>query len=149
MIERYRSKTDSFGLPQENIEVVVGNLLSDPPHPSSLTSEEFRDFDLITVGQALHFFPSAAEAVEQLAGRLKPDGVLFIQDLYAEEGRKADTGGKQRPRGYTKDDIKVLMDSAGLEEFRLEVLPEMEVELPSEVVLRVRYFLARAVRPPS
>jgi hypothetical protein len=87
--------------------------------------------------------------VEQLAGRLKPDGVLFIQDLYAEEDRKADTGGKQRPRGYTEDDIKVLMDSAGLEEFRLEVLPEMEVELPSEVVLRVRYFLARAVRPPS
>jgi SAM-dependent methyltransferase len=149
MIERYRSKTESFGLPQEHIEVVVGNLLSDPPQPSSLTSEEFRDFDLITVGQALHFFPSTAEAVKQLAGRLKPDGVLFIQDLYVEEDEDADTGGKQRPRGYAEDDVKVLMDDAGLVEFRFEVLPEMEVELPSEEVLKVKYFIARAVRPPS
>jgi hypothetical protein len=149
MIERYRSKTDSFGLPQENIEVVVGNLLSDPPHPSPLTSEEFRDFDLITVSQALHSFFSAAEAVDQLAGCLTSDGVPFIQDLYAEENKRAENGGKKRPRGYTEDDVKVLMDGAGLVEFRFEVLSEMEVELPSEVVLRVRYFLARAVRPPS
>jgi SAM-dependent methyltransferase len=145
MIERYKANTDNFGLPQDEVNAVVGNLLLDPPEPPSLAGAEYCDFDLITVGQALHFFPSAGEAVRCLSKLLKPGGVLFIQDLYVNERKIEGAGGKKRPRGYTEDGMKALMSGAGLEEFRFEVLgEEFDVELPSEEVMKVQYFIAGA-----
>jgi SAM-dependent methyltransferase len=148
MIERYKSNATSFGLSQDKINAVVGNLLSDSPEPSSLASGEYRDFDLITVGSALHHFGSTEEAMKQLAKRLKPGGALFVQDLYPDQDRDGSDSAKTRPRGYTEADMQKLMEEAGLEGFKFEVLPgDIEVELPNEEMIMIRCFIARATKP--
>ena len=106
MIDRYKTNIDSFGLAPGKVEAVVGNLLSDPP---SLVGEEYRGFDLITLGAALHHFPSAADAVRLLAERLKPGGVLYIQDLHTshdEHGAAKSNGDGKRPYGYEEADVR-------------------------------------------
>jgi hypothetical protein len=87
MIERYKSNATSFGLPQDKINVVVGNLLSDSPEPSSLAGENYRDFDLIAVGSALDHFGSTEEAMKQ-------GGALLVQDLYSDQGRDGSGSAK-------------------------------------------------------
>jgi SAM-dependent methyltransferase len=148
MIDRYEANGGSFGLERENVEALTGDLLSVSPVPSFLVGERYRDFDLITVGQALHFFPSTEEAVKCLAGRLKTGGVLFVQDLYADESGDRSDGAKKRPRGYTEKYTREFMEGAGLSDFKFEVLPEeLEVELLSVEIMKVQYFIARVVKP--
>jgi SAM-dependent methyltransferase len=151
MVERYNNNVDEFGLAREKVAATVGNLLSDPPEPSSLEDEEYKGFDLITVGAALHHFPSAEDAVRLLGKRLKPGGVLFIQDLYsyvASEGFQE--AGKAKHPGLKESDMASLMEKAGLTDFEYEVLQEtFEIELPSGEVGQIRCFIARAARPSN
>jgi SAM-dependent methyltransferase len=134
MIERY--KTEMHGC-EYMVDARVGDLMDG--------SEELADvgkFDLITVGAALHHFPSAEEAVKRLAMRLRAGGVLYIQDLL-DGGENGEQMGK-RPPGYTMEGMRRMMEGAGLVEFEFEVLMQgMEVELLSEEVLKVSCFAAR------
>ena len=151
MIEKYINNIDTFGLTREKIAGTVGNLLSDPIEPSSLDSEEYRDFDLITVGAALHHFPSAKDALRLLGQRLKPGGVLLIQDLYSYVVSEAvQETGKAKHTQQKESDMASMMREAGLVGFRFEVLQgNFEIELPSEEVGQIQCFMARAARPLS
>ncbi|EUC38914.1 hypothetical protein COCCADRAFT_352 [Bipolaris zeicola 26-R-13] len=64
------------------ITTAVGNLFDkSDPNPSSLDAAEFRDFDLATVGFGFHHFEDVVYAAQQLKERLKPGGVLVINDF--------------------------------------------------------------------
>ncbi|KAF2027407.1 S-adenosyl-L-methionine-dependent methyltransferase [Setomelanomma holmii] len=146
MIEKYKAKIDELGPSQKSTMAFAGNLLSDPLEPSTLADERLNDFHLITVGAALHHFPSSEDAVRRLAKRLRPGGILYIQDLF-DDGHQEGTDRKG-PRGFTLDELRSILSNAELVNFRFEVLPEaLEVELPSEEVLKVRFFVARAMKP--
>ncbi|KAI4697478.1 uncharacterized protein J4E84_000608 [Alternaria hordeiaustralica] len=151
MIEKYINNIDTFGLRRENIAGTVGNLLSDPIEPSSLDSEEYSNFDLITVGAALHHFPSAKDALRILGQRLKPGGVLLVQDLYSYVVSEAmQETGKAKHTQQKESDMASMMREAGLVGFRFEVLQgNFEIELPSEEVGQIQCFMARAARPLS
>ncbi|KAI4955269.1 hypothetical protein J4E91_001127 [Alternaria rosae] len=151
MIEKYIKNIDTFGLTREKIAFMVGNLLSDPPEPSSLDSEEYSDFDLITVSAALHHFPSAKDALRLLGRRLKPGGVLLIQDLYSYVTSEAvQEAGKARHPQQKESDMASMMREAGLIDFHFEMLQgNFEIELPSEEVGQIRCFIARGARPLS
>ncbi|KAI5376547.1 hypothetical protein J4E82_004768 [Alternaria postmessia] len=134
MIERYRNNMNEFGPGREKIAAIVGNLLLEPPERALLADEEYQNFNLITVGSALHHFPSAEDAVRLLDGRLKPGGVLFIQDLYSHLSSEAvQQSGQVKPPQYKEGEMKKLMEKAGLGDFKFEILQEnLEIELPSE-----------------
>ena len=151
MIERYINNIDTFGLTREKIAGTVGNLLSDPIEPSSLDSEEYSDFDLIAVGAALHHFPSAKDALRLLGQRLKPGGVLLIQDLHSYViSETIQEAGKAKHPQQKESDMASMMREAGLVDFRFEVLQgKFEIELPSEEVGQIQCFMARAARPLS
>jgi hypothetical protein len=52
-----------------------------------------------------------------------------------------------RPRGFTFDELRSVMSSAGLVDFRFEVLPDaFEMELPNAGVVKIRCFIARAMK---
>lgn len=109
MMDTYKTNFDSFGIAPEKVESAVGSLLSEP---SSLAGEEYQGFDLVTVGAALHHFPSAADAVRLLAGRLEPGGVLCTQDLHTsyDKHRAAESnGGGKRPYGSEEADVRGFM----------------------------------------
>lgn len=151
MIERYRNNTNEFGPGREKVAAIVGNLLLEPPEPALLADEEYQNFDLITVGSALHHFPSAEDAVRLLGGWLKPGGVLFVQDLYNHLSSEAvQQSGQVKPPQYKEGDMKKHMEKAGLGDFKFEILQEnLKIELPSEEVCQVQCFIARAARPLS
>jgi SAM-dependent methyltransferase len=149
MITKYTAGMKELVLEHKNVKAIVGNLLCDPPEPVSLAGDEYHNFDLITVGAALHHFPSAAQAIERLATRLRPGGVIYIQDFLEEHDHKTnDIQSGKRPRGYSLDGMRSFMDAAGLVDFGFDVFPnEMSVELMSEEVLKIRCFAARAMKP--
>ncbi|KAH7400997.1 S-adenosyl-L-methionine-dependent methyltransferase [Phaeosphaeria sp. MPI-PUGE-AT-0046c] len=143
MVDRYRARIGELGDIHEGTKVVVGDLLLDSVESPALAGREFFDFDLVAVGAALHHFPDPARAVEVLARRLKLGGVLYVQDLFHNGGQ---TGEEEKgPRGYTEEEMRAMMDGAGLGDFKFESLPgETEIELLSEEVVRVKLFVTRA-----
>jgi SAM-dependent methyltransferase len=146
MIDKYKSNMDELGVQHKNTLAVVGDLLSDPPDPQALADAQYHGFDLITVGAALHHFPNTEDAVKRLAERLRPGGVLFIQDKF-DNGHHDASGGKG-PRGFTEEELGAVMSSAALVEFQFEVLPnKVDVELLDEEVVSIWCFIGRAMKP--
>jgi SAM-dependent methyltransferase len=146
MIDKYKSNMDLLGVQHGNTHAVVGDLLSDLPKPRALADAQYHGFDLITVGAALHHFPNTENAVERLAERLRPGGVLYIQDKFDDGNRGASVS--QGPRGFTKEGLEDIMSSAGLVGFGFEVLPnKVDVELLDEKVVSIQCFIGRAVKP--
>jgi hypothetical protein len=48
------------------------------------------------------------------------------------------------------DELRPVMSGAGLVDFRFEVLPnEFEIEFPSEELVKMRWFIARAMKPAT
>jgi hypothetical protein len=106
--------------------------------PASIADEIYH---LITVGAGLRHLPDPEGTVKCLAERLRSGGVLFLQDLFDDER------GSKRRRGSTLDELRSLTSGAGLVNFRFEVLPdEVEVEMLCGEVVRMKCFVARAVK---
>ncbi|EUC50490.1 hypothetical protein COCMIDRAFT_81784 [Bipolaris oryzae ATCC 44560] len=82
MISTYTSRFASVSPQPITITTAVGNLFDkSDPNPSSLDAPEFRDFDLATVGFGFHHFEDVVYAASQLKERLRPGGVLVINDF--------------------------------------------------------------------
>jgi SAM-dependent methyltransferase len=142
MIDRYKARIDELGPRHKDTQAVVGNLLSNPVELQSLVDNEFFDFDLITLGAALHAFPDPEHAVKALAERLRPGGVLYVQDKFDDGGERGEEA--KGPKGFTEAGVRALMRGAGLNEFGFELVEgETQVELPSEEVVNVKLFTAK------
>jgi SAM-dependent methyltransferase len=127
MVEMYNKRIGELGGKHKDTCAVVGNLLEE--HEVL----EGEGFDLITVGAALHAFPSAGDAVKCLASRLAPGGVLFVQDRFDD--------GEYGGRGP-------MMSAAELEGVRFEVLPEkLEIEVMDGKVVSIWCLVARGMKP--
>ncbi|KAF2119072.1 S-adenosyl-L-methionine-dependent methyltransferase [Lophiotrema nucula] len=148
MVERYnKNKTTWDVAPGFVSSAIVGNLLS---NPVTIEDRMYEAFDLITVGAALHHFPSAVEAVTRLAQLLRPGGVLLIQDLYSNREEKGTSvvGDRRKPHYFHEDEMKQTMEAGGLVDFRMEVYPQIfELELPNGDVRKIECFIARAAQP--
>lgn len=143
MVDRYKSRIPELGASHKDTQALVGDLLSDPVEPQVLMGSEFFNFDLITVGAALHAFSDPAKAIKVLAERLAPGGVLYVQDKFDDGGERGE--GAKGPKGFTEVDMRELMGAAGLYEFGFELVEGgLEVELPSEEVVGFEVFLAKA-----
>ena len=148
MIRKFLECYKEFDLASDKITALEGNLLVEPAEPATLDSDEYRDFDLITVGAALHHFPSAEESLRLLGKRLKAGGVLFISDLHDERNKGEDDPRRPGPKGYKKEEFVGLATKAGLVDVRFEILAEMlEIELLDEQVVKIECFVATARRP--
>jgi SAM-dependent methyltransferase len=137
MVEMYNKRIGELGGKHKDTCAVVGNLLEE--HEVL----EGEGFDFITVGAALHAFPSAGDAVKCLASRLAPGGVLFVQDRFDD----GEYGGRG-PRGFTEEGMRSMMSAAELEGVRFEVLPEkLEIEVMDGKVVSIWCLVARAMKP--
>ncbi|KAF5846662.1 hypothetical protein GGP41_004740 [Bipolaris sorokiniana] len=95
MISTYTSRFASAFPQPLTITTAVGNLFDKSDlNPSSLDAPEFRDFDLATVGFGFHHFEDVVYAAKQLKERLRPGGVLVINDFLEGGDVLADEDGK-------------------------------------------------------
>jgi SAM-dependent methyltransferase len=138
MVEMYKSRIGELGGRHKDTRAVVGDLLQD-----DTAADEHRDFELITVGAALHAFPSAEDAVKSLAKRLAPGGVLFVQDRFDD----GEYGGRG-PRGFKEHGMRSYMSDAGLSAVKFEVLPEkLDIEVLDGEMASIWCFIARGMKP--
>lgn len=86
------------GLSSDTVHAVHGDLFNkDDPAPKDLEAPEWKDFDIATVGFGFHHFEDVVHSARQLLLRLKPGGVLVINDFLEGGDMKADEQGKMIP----------------------------------------------------
>ena len=88
MVAKYNARAAEAGLSAEQMSAVRADLLAADPAASepAIQGDEFFDFDVAVVANAMHHFKDPKLAVERLVGRLKPGGVLVVLDWPIEEG---------------------------------------------------------------
>jgi SAM-dependent methyltransferase len=82
MVSIYNTRARDAGLSEDVVNAVVGDLFDKQnPNPKELSGAEFFNFDLATVGFGFHHFEDVVHSAKQLKERLKPGGVLVINDF--------------------------------------------------------------------
>ena len=90
MVTRYRGLAANSSIASvKNATARAGNLLTKAELPVELTGPELEDFSIAAVAAALHHFEDPALAIEKLAARVKPSGILLIIDFVEEAGVSA------------------------------------------------------------
>ncbi|KAL1605413.1 hypothetical protein SLS60_004963 [Paraconiothyrium brasiliense] len=92
MVASYNARARAAGLSASTIEAVVGDLF-DTRNPSP-TGAEWEGFDLATASFAFHHFEDVVHAARCLKDRLRPGGVLMINDFLEGGDLKADEKGE-------------------------------------------------------
>lgn len=108
MLARYRATADQLGLSESQMMTIQGNLLTHTVDFQSLnpsmTQEQLSNFDLVAICMALHHVDDLELAVQRLADRLRPGGVLFIID-WAQKGAHTVLTDNNRQNDGTIDSI--------------------------------------------
>jgi SAM-dependent methyltransferase len=95
MVSAYNSRAEAAGLAPSIVHAVVGDLFDKAnSSPAHLTGKEWQDFDIATVGFGFHHFEDVVHAARQLKERLRPGGVLVINDFLEGGDLLADEEGK-------------------------------------------------------
>jgi SAM-dependent methyltransferase len=94
MVSTYNSRATSS--PSSSaVRAVVGDLFDkSDPFPAALSDAEWTDFDIATVGFGFHHFEDVVYSAKQLLGRLRPGGVLVINDFLEGGDLRADEEGR-------------------------------------------------------
>ncbi|KAH6618739.1 S-adenosyl-L-methionine-dependent methyltransferase [Boeremia exigua] len=96
MVASYKSRAASAGLPPSTVDAVVGNLFDkEDLQPAHLAGEEWWGFDLAAVGFGFHHFEDVVHAARQLKERLRPGGVLVINDFLEGADMRAGPNGEK------------------------------------------------------
>jgi SAM-dependent methyltransferase len=94
MISTFNNRMKDAGLSPERVHAVNGNLFDKAdPTPSEFTGQEWQNFDIATVGFGFHHFEDVVHAAKQLKLRLRPGGVLVINDFLEGGDVEADDEG--------------------------------------------------------
>ena len=96
MVATYNSRVEAASLSSESVHAVEGDLFDKfNPSPPSFDTPEWRDFDIATVGFGFHHFEDVVHSARQLKERLRPGGVLVINDFVEGGDVLADEDGKE------------------------------------------------------
>lgn len=155
MVDEFNRNAAAMGL-SDKVTGHKADLLVDSV-AEEFSGPTFSNFDVLAVSMALHHFEHPDRALQQLAKRLKPDGVCFIIDLVPQEGHGHGHGhGKHegefgeashtvKTHGFSREDMQRLFQGAGLNvKFEFEVLPEPLVFTKEDQTVDKTVFIARA-----
>jgi SAM-dependent methyltransferase len=94
MVAIYNARARAAELPPSKINAAVGDLFDkDNQNPAAFQDKEYQNFDLATVGFGFHHFEDVVHAARSLKERLRPGGVLVINDFLEGGDLKADENG--------------------------------------------------------
>ncbi|KAF1851764.1 S-adenosyl-L-methionine-dependent methyltransferase [Cucurbitaria berberidis CBS 394.84] len=98
MVSSYNNRAREANLSEATVNAVVGNLFDkSDPSPSAFSGPEWQNFDLATVGFGFHHFEDVVHSARQLKERLRPGGVLVINDFLEGGDLLADENGDPLP----------------------------------------------------
>ena len=148
MIERYNDLAKESDIPSVRAaHALEANLLADGESSEVISGPDWHEFDIASVGLALHHFPDPKEAIERLVQRLKVGGVLLIVD-FLDEGDanwvSSDADRTIHKHGFSEEEMKVLMEGQGLGGFGWTLMPEaVVIKMDEARPLDRKLFLAR------
>jgi SAM-dependent methyltransferase len=97
MVTTYNNRMNEAGL-SPNFRAVHGDLFDKSnPNPAEFSEQEWQDFDIATVGFGFHHFEDVVHSARQLKERLRPGGVLVINDFLEGGDMQADEEGNPIP----------------------------------------------------
>jgi SAM-dependent methyltransferase len=95
MISTYNTRVETADLSKDTAHAVHGDLFDKSnPFPVEFAGQEWKNFDIATVGFGFHHFEDVVHSAKQLKERLRPGGVLVINDFLEGGDVKADEDGK-------------------------------------------------------
>jgi len=95
MVSSFNARGASANFSPETVHAVVGDLFNKTdPSPAAFSVPEWHNFDIVTVGFGFHHFEDVVFAASQLKKRLRPGGVLVINDFVDGGDWLADEEGK-------------------------------------------------------
>ncbi|KAH4923249.1 hypothetical protein HBI55_114650 [Parastagonospora nodorum] len=95
MVSTYNTRIEAAGLSKETAHAVHGDLFDKAnPSPAELSGPEWTNFDLAAVGFGFHHFEDVVHSAKQLKERLRPGGVLVINDFLEGGDLQADEEGR-------------------------------------------------------
>lgn len=94
MVAKFNARMKEAGLSTDTVHAIEGDLFDNSnPSPPDFSGLEWQDFDIATVGFGFHHFEDVVLAAKQLKERLRPGGVLVINDFLEGGDLKADEQG--------------------------------------------------------
>lgn len=94
MVSTFNTRMRDAGLDEKTVYAVEGDLFDKSDQkPAKFEGEEWNNFDLATVGFGFHHFEDVVHSARQLKERLRPGGVLVINDFLEGGDVKADEEG--------------------------------------------------------
>ncbi|KAH8660143.1 S-adenosyl-L-methionine-dependent methyltransferase [Xylariales sp. PMI_506] len=157
MLAKYKAAMDKLGLGPDQALAVRGDLLADDPKPTEppVGEDQLWNFDLVATSLALHHFENPELAIQRLAARLRPGGVLLILDWTPQDGstpaqreyekelqarsqeEKAATKAAlaahasshtiSKPDGFTKEEITTMFEAAGCTNVRWKLAEQLSL----------------------
>lgn len=98
MVSTYIERARAANLSEATVNAVVGDLFDKSnPSPPELSGPGWQNFDLATVGFGFHHFGDVVHSARQLKERLRPGGVLVINDFLEGGDLLADENGDPIP----------------------------------------------------
>jgi SAM-dependent methyltransferase len=95
MVSTFNQRTEDAGLSHSTVHAVHGNLFDKAsPNPAEFDSPEWQNFDIAAVGFGFHHFEDVTHSARMLKERLRPGGVLVINDFLEGGDVQADEDGK-------------------------------------------------------
>ena len=86
MVAKYKDLAASSSVASiKNAVARVGDLITEDEPPAELSGSDLQGFSVAAVTVGLHHFANPGLAIQRLASRLRPDGVLMIIDFVEEE----------------------------------------------------------------
>lgn len=94
MVQMYNKRVQEKGISPAQMSAAQGNIVAaDTSNQSNILDQEFFDFDMVGMANALHHMQDPALAIERLVQRLKPGGTLLIIDFINDPDGNAPADG--------------------------------------------------------
>ncbi|KAH7398910.1 S-adenosyl-L-methionine-dependent methyltransferase [Phaeosphaeria sp. MPI-PUGE-AT-0046c] len=94
MVSTYNNRVREAGLSESSVHAVEGDLFDKADSaPAKFSGKEWYGFDIATVGFGFHHFEDVVHSARQLKERLRPGGVLVINDFLEGGDLQADEEG--------------------------------------------------------
>jgi SAM-dependent methyltransferase len=95
MVSTYNKRARDAGLSEDVVNAIAGDIFDkENTNPKELSGPEYFDFDIATVGFGFHHFEDVVHSARQLKERLRPGGVLVINDFLEGGDLLADEKGE-------------------------------------------------------
>lgn len=148
MLKEFDRLRTEAGHSEEKMRAVWGDLLDPAGTPGpELDGPEFRDFDVVAMGYALHHVDDTQNMIQKLSERLRPGGTLLIIDFIGKHASELGGGADFVAHGgFVEDQLRVQFQKAGLDRNWGWKLFEEKTAIPVPVPTEKQVFMARAIK---